>query len=243
MRNRIWNIIAIVTMGAILVGGWFLGVDPQLSAARASNEQRDAAKAENEATRAVVEQLTLDEAELPKLKSELEVLQRSIPANADASAFIENLNALATSAGVTVSAITVSDAQPYAPPVAAPAAAPAAGAATEGDAAATPAPVVDPAAPPAATSPLIASDNFVLVPIAVEVKGTAQAALDFVSGLQSGERLFLVTSYASVVGADIDEPDVVTATSTGYIYALLGQFDEAAAKAAADAATNETTAP
>jgi hypothetical protein len=247
MRNRLWNIIAIVTMAAILAGGWFLGVDPQLSAARASNEQRDAVRAENEATEAVVQQLILDEASLPELKTELAVLQRSIPTTAGSSAFIDDLNALATASGVTVSAITVSDAQPYLAPVAvaAPVVAPAEGDDTaEGEAASTPAPVIDPAAPPAATSPLVTSDNLVLVPITVETKGDAQAVLDFVSGLQGGARLFLVTAYSSTVGTEVEAPGLVTATTTGYIYALLGQFDESAAAAAPEqAAADEAAEP
>jgi hypothetical protein len=241
VRNRLFNIIAIVAIGATIVGGWFLGVDPQLTAARASAEQRDAVSAENDATRAVVKQLIEDEAALPKFRSELAFLQRSIPTTADTSAFIDNLNGLATTAGVTVSAITVSDAQPYIAPIAtvAPVVTPTEGADTDGDTAEPAAPPVNPLAPPAATSPLVTSADFVLVPITIETKGSAPAVLNFLSGLQSGERLFLVTAYTSTVGTELAEQGIVTGTTTGYIYALLGQFDEAAA-AAADP---ETTAP
>lgn len=227
MRNRLWNIVSIGIMVAILGGGWFLGVDPQLSAARASNEQSAAVDAQNDATRATAEQLILAEKDLPGLQNELATLQRSVPATAQTSAFIDDLNVLATTAGVTVSAITVSDAQPYVAPVAAdvPAAATAetpAGGET-GDAAPA---TVDPLAPPAATSPLVTSENFVLVPISVEAKGSAQAVLDFVSGLQNGKRLFLVTSYSSSLATEDKEAGIVTATTTGYIYALLGQYTQ-----------------
>ncbi|GAB3607775.1 hypothetical protein GCM10027413_31840 [Conyzicola nivalis] len=226
MRNRLWNIVAVGIMVAILAGGWFLGVDPQLSAARASNEQSAAVEAQNDLTSATADQLARAEEDLPALQDELATLQRSIPATAQTSAFIDDLNVLANAAGVTVSAIAVSDAQPYVAPVAAdvPAAATAETPA-EGETAEA-APDVDPLAPPAVTSPLVGSDNFVLVPISVEVKGSAQAVLDFVSGLQSGKRLFLVTSYSSSLGTEEEGAGIVTATTTGYIYALLGQYSE-----------------
>jgi hypothetical protein len=50
MRNRLWNIVAVMLMVAIAAGGWFLGVDPQLAAARTADEQRETVEAQNEAT-------------------------------------------------------------------------------------------------------------------------------------------------------------------------------------------------
>lgn len=206
-------------MIALLIGGWFLGVDPLLAAARDAASQAETVEAQNASIESIVERLTEEKAELPRLEAELGALQRSIPVRSDTSSFIESLNALASAAGVVVSGITTSDALPYAAPI--PEVAPTPSEESE-EAVAEP---DDPLAPTALTDPLITPENFILVPVTVEAKGSADAVLNFVSGMQDGERLFLITKYESSVGVGADEEDTVTSTSTGFIYALLGQYE------------------
>lgn len=227
MNNRIFVIASVIGMVAVLLAGWFLGVSPQLSAAASDDTQRATVDGQNDALRVVVTQLIADEKDLPKWKSDLSVLQRSIPRSSDTSAFIDDLNTIAVATGASVSSITLSDAQTYVAPVsAAPAPVePVAGAAV--DPAAEPVAVpIDPLVPSAVTNPLVTSENFVLVPITVQSKGTYQQVLDFVSGVQNGSRLFLATSFKSETGDD----GLTTGTTTGYIYVLLNQFDPAAVK-------------
>jgi Tfp pilus assembly protein PilO len=230
MNNRIFVIASVIGMVAVLLAGWFLGVSPQLSAAASDDTQRATVDGQNDALRVVVTQLIADEKDLPKWKSDLSVLQRSIPRSADTSAFIDDLNTIAVATGASVSSITLSDAQAYVPPVSAVAApvdpaAPVDAAAVDPAAAPVVAPV-DPLVPAAVTNPLVTTENFVLVPITIQSKGSYEQVLDFVSGVQNGSRLFLATSFKSETGDD----GVTTGTTTGFIYVLLNQFDPSAAK-------------
>lgn len=235
-RNRIFTIVAAIGMVGVSLAGWFLGVSPQLDAAAADETQRLTVVAQNDEIQAVVAQLKEDEKSLPAFKATLEGLQRSVPRDANTSAFIDDINALATAAGVVISGITVADAQPYvAPESAAPVAAvepTPTPAPAEGEPA-TPVEeveveVADPFVPNAVTNPLVTTDNFVLVPITIESKGAYDQVLNFVNGLQTGPRLFLVTTFKSAPNED--EIGGFTGTTSGYIYVLLGQFDPTAAR-------------
>jgi Tfp pilus assembly protein PilO len=231
-RNRIFTIIAAVGMVGVLLAGWFLGISPQLDAAAADEAQRLSVVAQNDEIQAVVAQLREDQKSLPAFKTTLEGLQRSIPRDASTSAFIDDINALATGAGVIISGITVSDAQAYVAPESAAPAAPVepTAAPAEGEPVIPVEEVVaaDPFVPDAVTNPLVTTDNFVLVPITIESKGEYDQILNFVNGLQSGARLFLVTTFQSA--PNVDGSGGFTGTTSGYIYVLLGQFDPTAAK-------------
>ncbi|MBG6055648.1 Tfp pilus assembly protein PilO [Salinibacterium sp. CAN_S4] len=230
MRNRIFIIASVIGMVAVLLAGWFLGISPQLSAAATDDSQRVTVDGQNDALRVVVTQLIADEKDLPKWKADLSVLQRSIPRTADTSTFIDDLNGIAVATGAAVSSIVLTDAEAYVPPASAAPAAPAPtdAAATEPviDPAAPAVAAVDPLVPSAVTNGLVTTENFVLVPITIQTKGTYEQVLDFVSGVQNGSRLFLATGFTSEIGED----GVTTGTTTGYIYVLLNQFDPTAAK-------------
>ncbi|WP_308467471.1 hypothetical protein [Rathayibacter soli] len=203
-RSRIWIIGAIVAMIAVVIFGVLLGVQPQLAAASDANQQQQSIAAQNGAKQAALEQLKTDYKNLPALKSTLAELQKSIPPHADLPAFISDLNALAGATSTTVTGVTVSDAQPYVPPVTAAVPAPGAAGAT-----ATPSPSASASAPAAAPKPAtpeapapvtnakITGGNFVAVPIKITVSGDYGQALAFMDGLQHGQRLFLVTNFAS----------------------------------------------
>ena len=247
MQNRLWKIVAIMLMVGIAAAGYFLGVEPQLAAARTADEQREAVEMQNEASRLAITRLVEEEKDLPTLQAKLSELQRAIPLDAGVPAFFDDLSGLAAKAGVSISSLTVAPAVPYAAPLsAAPAPAPVPdAAATDGGepAAAGSVPAVETTvAPVAITNPLITSENMILIPITVGATGTYAQVLDFVNGLQTGPRLFLVQKFSSVSTSGA-EAGQVTGTATGYIYVLLNQYDPAAraaaaaeAQAAADAA-------
>jgi Tfp pilus assembly protein PilO len=223
MQSRLWKIIAVVLMVGIAAAGYFLGVEPQLAAVRTFDDQRASVEAQNAASRAAIATMIEEEKDLTSLRSKLADLQLAVPLEADAPEFIDDLDALATSTGVTVSDLTVAPAVPYVPPLSAvPAPDPAEPVA--GDVPAeTPA---TPTVPAAVTSPLITPNNLILIPVTISTTGNYNQLLDFVSGLQNGARLFLVDTFSSTSTSE-GEAGQVTGTITGYIYVLLDQYDPA----------------
>jgi hypothetical protein len=134
------------------------------------------------------------------------------------SSFVSEINSLAGAHGVTVNTITVADATPYTPP-AAPAPTPTASAAptpAPSPTAAAPVAPTTPTAAPQVTNPKITAANFIAIPVTLSISGSYSNVLDFVSGLQSGPRLFLVNALT----ADTKN-GTVDATVGGLVYVLL----------------------
>jgi Tfp pilus assembly protein PilO len=219
-QHRIISLASILVMLIIPVIGWFLIAQPQLAAASSADEQRADMESQIEASSAVVAQLKADSAQLPKLNDLLNKLRTSIPAGVDSSGYIDGLDALAQYNGVAITALTVEEPtnyEPATPPVDPNAVVPEdAEASEEGETApVAPPPVVDPAI---VTNPLISSSNFVAVPVTITVAGEWSAILNFVDGLQSSPRLFLVTSLAT--GVVDGDPSRLNGNIGGYIYAI-----------------------
>ncbi|QYF72699.1 hypothetical protein [Cryobacterium sp. PAMC25264] len=233
-KNRFWMIGSILIMIVVLVGGTILGIQPQLAAAAAANAQRDTVATANAGQAAVLDQLKQDFTGLESLKSELAPLNASVPSETGMAAFFKQLDALAGSTQVTLKGITVADPAPYVPVVAPEAvAAPA----TETDSSASPAPtaVPEPGTPSLGTPPVtnskITTENFASMDITVTVKGSYVNTLQFVNGLQTGARLFLVSGLTSAHGAGDEAaaaPDDVTATISGLVYVLVPSGQEVA---------------
>jgi Tfp pilus assembly protein PilO len=204
-QHRIISLLSILVMLIIPVVGWFLIAQPQLAAASSADQQRTEAAAQVAATQAVVDKLAADSANLPKLRGQLDELRGAIPSDGDPSGWIDGLSALAKVSKVEITALTVSDPVAYVPasPPVDPNAGQAAPPPAEGDASttppATPAPVEFPGI---VTNPLVDSTNLVAIPVTVEVTGTSATILRFVNGLQTDNRLYLVTSLTTEQGAD-----------------------------------------
>lgn len=225
-QHRIISLLSILVMLIIPVIGWFLVAQPQLSAAASADQQRADAAAQVVASQAVVDQLKADAEKLPQLRDELDELRRSIPAGADPSGWIDGLSALARVSKVEIVGLSVTDPVAYtpaSPPVQADASSPADGAAdgsTESDS--TGQAPVEQAPPPVAhpgivTNPLVDASNFVAIPVTVDVEGTTASILRFVNGLQTGSRLFLVTSFSTEPGTD---PKQLSGKIGGFIWAI-----------------------
>ena len=220
-QHRIISLLSILVMLFIPVIGWFLIAQPQLAAAASADQQRAEAAAQVAASEAIVAQLKADSAKLPELRDELDELRGSVPAGVDPSGWIDGLSALATVSKVQISALTVADPLAYVPATPpAGAVAPAEEASGEegedADADTTPAPAAD--FPGIVTSPLVNAANFVAIPVTVEVKGAPSAILRFVNGLQTDNRLYLVSSFTTEPTAE--EGGDLVGKIGGFIWAI-----------------------
>ena len=228
-KNKIWLIGSVLAMVLILALGGLLVVQPQLAAAAVADVDKTAVEASNAGQAAVLDQLRQDFAGIDVLRAELAPLNESVPSGTEMPAFVNQLDALASASQVTLTEISVADAVPYAPVVAPVAAAPTAesGATTSASPSPSPTPSAVAIAPtagvPPVTSAEITAANFASLEVTVKVSGSYGNALNFVDGLQTGKRLFLVTGYstAAVTGADGQTSTDVAATVTGLVYVLV----------------------
>lgn len=228
-RDKIWIVASAIVMIGVLALGWFVGVQPQLAAKASTDAQRATVDAQNESTTSVIAKLKGDFATIDEWRERLEELRASIPADAQLPLFVKQLDDLASSSATVITGIAIADAIPYTPP-----ATTETGAAAEGDEeadgsdsgdsetedATEPAPT-EPAAPDIFTDARITGSNFVAIPIGIQLIGTYADALDFVSELQHGTRLFLVTTLTTEENSD--DPALVDATIAGYAYALIDE--------------------
>jgi len=214
-QHRIISLASILVMLLIPVIGWFLVAQPQFAAAATADQQRIATEAQIATSSAIVAQLKEDSAKLPELNADLNELRTSIPAGVDPSGYIDGLDALARISKVAITGLTVADPTAYTPAVPAidpNAVAPDANG-EEGDAPAAPA-TLDPAF---TTSALIDSTNFVAIPVTIEIAGKWGPILKFIQGLQSSDRLFLVSTLET---ANDSGGSSMTAKIGGFIYAI-----------------------
>ncbi|MBD8537893.1 hypothetical protein [Frigoribacterium sp. CFBP 8751] len=248
-RNRMMLIAAALTAVVVLALGFLVGVQPQLVAASSAESQQQSVEAQNETLRESLATLEADNAKLPDLKSELATLDTSVPSQAALSSFLTELDQLAGASGTTVTGFTSSDATAYEPTttdVAAPAATDAAASDAAGTAPAATAPAA-PTAPELVTDPLVTATNFSSIPITVSIQGSYAQARDFLSKLQSGSRLFLVTTFASTGSSEAGDatgvPDQWTVGGLVYVLqdAAATQADQAAETPAATAEGTDGT--
>ena len=248
-RNRMMLIAAALTAVVVLALGFLVGVQPQLVAASSAESQQQSVEAQNETLRESLATLEADNAKLPDLKSELATLDTSVPSQAALSSFLTELDQLAGASGTTVTGFTSSDATAYEPTttdVAAPAATDAAASDAAGTAPAATAPAA-PTAPELVTDPLVTATNFSSIPITVSIQGSYAQARDFLSKLQGGSRLFLVTTFASTGSSEAGDatgvPDQWTVGGLVYVLqdAAATQADQAAETPAATAEGTDGT--
>ncbi|WP_285115722.1 hypothetical protein [Leifsonia sp. fls2-241-R2A-40a] len=247
-KNRLWMIGSILVMALVVAGGWVVGIQPQLAAIADAATQKAAVDDTNARNVQVLAQLKKESADLPALKAKLAQLAASVPDGSSIPSFTDQLNALYTSSNVICVDQAFADAVAYKPvtPVAAP---PASGATSSSSPSPSPTPAVTPApaptAAPAGVPPvanaLITSQNFAAQPVTITVRGQYADILNFVHGLQTGPRLFLVTalSTAPTTGTNA-APGSLDGKIAGYIYSLTSS--QAQAASAAGTTSSGTTA-
>jgi len=227
--KRLWTIGAVLAMVVVVVAGWFLGIQPQLAEANTASENLANAQTQNAAGANSLAKLKADYEGIAELKKSVDSLRQSVPSSAQLSAFVTELDLLGGQHQVQVKSISVADAKPYTPPVPV-VVAPAAGTPAAPAASPSPSPSgapvasapVAPMAPAVVTNPKITAANFVAIPVTLQVIGSYSKVLDFVKGLQAGERLFLVTNFATTESKDsTSATGQVNASVGGLVYVLL----------------------
>jgi Tfp pilus assembly protein PilO len=201
--TQIWGLITVVVVIAALAAGWFLGVSPQLTAQAQAESQRQAALAQNQGIRATIENLQKQKDNLPAYEKRAAELRVAIPSDLEGAAFIRSLNDLANASGVTIEQISINEIVAYSPP-------------GETDKA-------SPLAPDPVTDSRITSDNFLLVPVSLSVSGGWNEVLAFTHGVQTGNRLTLVTKVSTT-----GDGTTFTTTLDGAMYVLIRQETPAA---------------
>ena len=246
-RNRLWIIGAGLAMVAVMVMGWFLGIQPQLSSATTASDNLATTQTQNAASSASIAKLKSDFEGITKLTQDVATLRESVPSSAQISAFVTELDSLAGIHQVEVKSIAISDAKAYTPPVIV-AAVPAGGTSPSPSPTPTPSPTATPVSAPAApaapvlvTNPKITAANFVAIPVQLAIKGPYSNVLDFVRGLQTGPRLFLVTTITTKPPADKAAAGSVDATVGGLVYVLLANGASGTSGATETGGTSEAS--
>ncbi|MDJ0376034.1 hypothetical protein [Cryobacterium sp. PH31-L1] len=218
-HNKLWLIGSALVTSVIVVLGAVLGIQPQLESMTAADASRTVVQATNAEHVALLARLKHDFKNLDALTTEADALAESVPSGSAMPALVDQLNAQAVATGLTLTGMTVTEAVPYMPVV--PVAAAPDAAAVPGAAPAPAVPVAVPAVAPAAPAPstAITSTNFAAFPMQVTVTGSYAEVLDFVAGLQSGSRLFLIDGLGTVAAPGL--PGLVNATISGLVYSLV----------------------
>lgn len=105
-RHRLSLIVVGVLAIGILLGTFFLGVQPQLDRVARADEQRVTVAQTNATQQARNAALAQDQAKLEAYRAQLATAQAEIPAQRAQQALIDQLHGAAASAGVTITALT-----------------------------------------------------------------------------------------------------------------------------------------
>lgn len=215
-KKRFWVVSAVSAMVVIVGGGWLIGIAPQLATVATANQNRASVELANAKNQILLTRLKKDYQNIDSLKRELNSLRAAVPASAEISTFVTALNALANSRQITVKSISVNDAKPYTPVAEVPASTP------------------DKTPGAAVTNLKITAANFIIIPVQFSVAGDYVKVLDFVNDVQTGSRLFFLSTFSisgstTATGAVNKEkksaaatPEKVDSTIGGFLYVLLG---------------------
>ncbi|MBG6107950.1 hypothetical protein [Frigoribacterium sp. CG_9.8] len=214
-------------MVAVMIFGWFLGVQPQLASTEAARQHLVLVRSQNNANSVSITQLKGDFDRISEIKIKLATMRLSVPSSAEISTLVTELDSLAGEHQIEVHAITVADALGYTPPSTA-ATIPADEMSVDPSSASTHAsagmPSTSTAAVPQSHSSITGA-NFIAIPVQLTVTGPFPGVLEFVHGLQTGHRLFLVTTMSTTVSPDKAAVELVNATVGGLVYVLLANVE------------------
>jgi len=215
-KSKLWLIGSVLVTSVIVVLGVLLGVQPQLDSRNTADASRAAVQRTNAGHVALLARLKHDFEDLEALTKTAEALAESVPSGSAMPAFVDQLDAQAQAVGLTLTGMTVTEAQAYVPIVPA-----AVSAAAVPSSAAAAAPQSGAATASEATTPaaLITASNFAAFPLQITVTGTYAQVLKFVASLQSGGRLFLVHGIDTMQASG--EDSLVDATISGLVYSLV----------------------
>jgi Tfp pilus assembly protein PilO len=211
-QARRWSLLAIVAILAVLASGWFLLVAPKRSEASDLRDQTASAEQGNAQLRAKLAQLKALAPELPKREAEFAAIRRQIPDNPALPDLVRQLTVAGTKSGATVFSLA-----PATPVAMVPAG----------------------SAPVAAGATPAGTEQLMLVPLAIEMRGSYSELEDFVSRLEKLRRVVLVSGFSLEPSNDTETPGELSLKLTSRVY-MVNSTPAAAAPTAA-ASTSTTT--
>ena len=195
MSNRIWILAAAVICIAVIGLGYFVGVAPKLTEASQADAERVAIDQQNAIYESDLAALIEQFENIDAIRAELEVLQRSLPADDGGEQFIRQLDVAAAANAVAITEYLQETPVVY------------------GDFAA------EAVASPEAAAPL-SGGTLLGIPFTLKVTSASPDALfAFLGDVQAGERLFVV-SKLDLVSAAEGKAVTYTLSITGYGYTL-----------------------
>lgn len=115
-KHRLTLIVIGVLGIAIVFGGWLVGVQPQFDRMEAANAQAASIKQMNDAQQIKNDALAADNERLDQYKNDLTAKQQEIPAGRSQQELINQIDAAAVAAGVTVKTLRFDLAAEYVAP-------------------------------------------------------------------------------------------------------------------------------
>jgi len=236
---RMRLILAVLLSLAILVLGWLFGAAPQLDAASLARADRAAVDAQNDVHRDRLVELQAQAARMDETLAEFAALQVQIPDGNALPDFVDELTAIAATHSVQVEQYTAEE--PLSPLALQEASTPPADVTADTAGTATGDLAGASTTAPAATSTLT-PQNLFAIPVSLSLRGTDTTVRAMLADLQTGPRLFVVTSakiVADAPGANDSDSAIETSLSEvrGYVYVVpTGQAQTAVEPAPIDSA-------
>ena len=220
-RDRLWGLIWIAAVGTVVLLSTLLGIVPKVEESNTAAHELTTVEAQNTKHEAALATLKADFANIDELRDDLADVQLGIPLAADIPAFVVQLDAIAAQHQVTLDQISISDGTGYVPvePVAA---ATGTDATTDAGAVASTDESVATAVP---TSPGLTPATYISIPVSIEASGTSSTVLDFLAGLQYGNRIIAINTFSIDAGTT---SDIVTISIVAEIYVLTDPSAQAA---------------
>ena len=243
-RSTGWVLGTVALVLAIFAGTWFLVAGPRFSNASETAAAAQDARDKNDLMAVQVAKLADQFTHLDEYKTELASLRTQIPTQAELSAYVRELDALAAANGVTLMSLSPSVPIAVTPEITAPVATADATTTATGeptaDATATTAPGGVPTADAAAPAAPAALEAFGYIPLSIVVQGPYVNVTTFLTALQTGTpRIFVPTG---LDGARLDADsganpptaaDDLSLTIAGNLYVLLDTTTPAVTPSAA----------
>lgn len=172
--NRTWILIGVVLSIAIVVAGWLVGIQPQLAATARADAGATSLDDQNALAELELARLKVQAEALPELQSQLDSLRLSVPERLKLEAFSAELVQIAASTGVTLTAVSFSQAIPAVP-----------------------------AAAYAESVPAqLPIQNLVSITYTVSLIGTQEGLRSFLRGVQFSERLSIFPAFTLAQGPE-----------------------------------------
>ncbi|HTY72460.1 MAG TPA: type 4a pilus biogenesis protein PilO [Actinomycetes bacterium] len=206
-RMRSWSLGAAAVAVLVLVAGWFLLVSPARGQVSDLHSQTAAQQQTNTALQTQINQLKVQNKDLPKMEAKLAEIRQHLPANPELPTYIRSLTDIAHRSGVVLLAVTPAQPAPVVvstPAVVAPtvSASPSASSSTSASPAA-----VTPATPTTTTA-----SGLKMIPVTVQVTGGYFNLVAFLNKVEGLQRSMLV--YAVNVSPGVTNPNGGSTTSS-----------------------------